>query len=169
MSATDTPAFKPENLLFAAKFLHAYAECSDEIQAGIREMVNIIVDESTDDDDRAMAAATLADALFPNLHQGQLGLDLEESELMGAQYSEETRDAIKELDQEEAVFADRLASLMKSRGLTQVQLAEMSGVGQPAICNMLKRQCRPQRRTVQRFADALGVPPDALWPGFVQS
>lgn len=155
-----------QDLLYSAKVLHAFAECSDEIQAGILEVLEVLIDPETDPDDRQLAIATLADALFPNPHEGLLGLDLCESEQMGASVSEETRQALDEMDQEEAIFADRLSSLMKSRGISQVKLAEMSGVGQPAISNMLKRQCRPQRRTVQRFADALGVPPEALWPGF---
>lgn len=49
--------------------------------------------------------------------------------------------------------------------MTQDQLAEKIGVGQPAISMMLKRQCRPQKRTVQRLAEALGVAAEELWPG----
>jgi len=110
---------------------------------------------------------TLADVLFPNLsdHEGQLGLDLEECEAMGAQHSEETHDDLKEMDREESLFADRLRALMAERGLTQAQLAEKIGVGQPAISMMLQRACRPQRRTVQRLAEALAVHPEELWPG----
>jgi len=48
--------------------------------------------------------------------------------------------------------------------MTQEELAEKTGVGQPAISNMLNRQCRPQHRTVRRFADALGISPEELWP-----
>ncbi|MBI2827136.1 MAG: helix-turn-helix transcriptional regulator [Planctomycetia bacterium] len=155
-----------EELLLAAKFLHAYTECSDAIQAGIRDMIGIVVNEATDADDRAMTLATLADALFPHLHEGKLGLDLEQAEQMGSQASEEMRTAVEELDREEAAFADRLSEAMKERSMNQVQLAEVSGVGQPAISNMLKRRCRPQRRTIIRFADALKVSPEDLWPGF---
>jgi transcriptional regulator with XRE-family HTH domain len=54
---------------------------------------------------------------------------------------------------------------MDKAGLTQEQLAEKIGVGQPAISMMLKRQCRPQKRTVQRLAEALGVAAEELWPG----
>ena len=49
--------------------------------------------------------------------------------------------------------------------MTQEQLAAKIGVGQPAISNMLNRQCRPQRRTVKRLATALDVSPEDLWPG----
>jgi len=50
--------------------------------------------------------------------------------------------------------------------MTQEALAAKLGVGQPAISNMLNRQCRPQRRTVLRLAQALGISPEELWPGF---
>jgi len=55
---------------------------------------------------------------------------------------------------------------MARRGMTQEALAAKLGVGQPAISNMLNRQCRPQRRTVLRLAQALGISPEELWPGF---
>jgi transcriptional regulator with XRE-family HTH domain len=70
------------------------------------------------------------------------------------------------MDREEATFADRLRAVMQERGVTQEQLAERIGVGQSAIAMMLQRQCRPQRRTVSRMAEALEVPPDRLWPAF---
>lgn len=165
MSATDE-IIDPKDMLVGMKFLHAYLECSDEIQEGIREILPVVFDKDADSDDRAMALHTLADALYPNMYQGKLGLDLEQSEAMGSQHSEETRNVIAEMDAEEAVFSQRLSAIMEERNLTQVALAEISGVGQSAISNMLSRQCRPQRRTIMRFATALGVTPDQLWPGF---
>jgi len=153
-------------LLQATKFLLAYLECSDEIQAGIREMLELIKDPNTEEDDRHMTLLTLADALFPNPHDSKLGMDLQESEEIGARESEEMRTALEEMDREEATFAERLRAMMETQGITQEQLAEKIGVGQPAISNMLNRQCRPQRRTVLRLADALGTSPEALWPGF---
>jgi transcriptional regulator with XRE-family HTH domain len=53
---------------------------------------------------------------------------------------------------------------MEERGVTQTELAERIGVGQPAISNMLCRQCRPQKRTVEKIAAALEVAPEELWP-----
>jgi lambda repressor-like predicted transcriptional regulator len=151
-------------LLQAAKFLHAYIECSDSIQAEIRELLEVVEDPDTDEDDREMTLFTLADALFPNPHEGELGMDLEQSEKMGADYSEEMRQAVEEMDREEAAFAERLRAIMEHRGVTQQTLAERLGIGQSAISNMLNRQCRPQRRTVARFAKALDVSPSELWP-----
>jgi lambda repressor-like predicted transcriptional regulator len=167
MSVLDEELKKSEvraSALQGAKFLHAYLECSDEIQAGIRSMLKILVDSDADPDDVEMTLHTLADTLFPNPHNGQLGMDLAESEQMGAVYSPEMKEAIDNMDREEAMFADRLEAIMKERKLSQEGLAKLVGVGQPAISNMLNRQCRPQRATIKRFADALGVAPDALWP-----
>ena len=153
-------------LLQAAKFLRAYLECSDEIQAGVRELLDVLNDPETDEDDREATLFTLADALFPNADEGRLGMDLEQSEQRGAGISDEMRHALEELDREEETFAERLRAVMEQRGLNQEALAEKVGIGQPAISNMLNRQCRPQRRTVLRFAEALDVSPEELWPGF---
>jgi transcriptional regulator with XRE-family HTH domain len=76
------------------------------------------------------------------------------------------RQAVEEMDREEETFAARLRARMDERGFTQESLALKLGIGQPAISNMLNRQCRPQRRTVLRLAEALGVPAAELWPGF---
>lgn len=153
-------------LMQAAKFLRAYLECSDEIQAGIRGMLEILNDPNTDEDDRNMTLITLADALFPDSRDGKLGMDLEESEELGAGYSEEKRTTLEEMDREEKTFAVRLRKAMETQGITQEQLAARTGVGQPAISNMLNRQCRPQQRTVLRLAEALNAVPEELWPGF---
>lgn len=148
----------------AVRVLHAYHECSDAVQEGIREMLAILEDPEAEADEREMAMATLADALFPNPHKGQHGMDLEESESDAVGASEELRGIVERMDREEAVFAERLAQLMKEKGLTQTQLAERIGVGQSAISNMLNRNCRPQRRTVLRLAEALSVSATELWP-----
>jgi len=152
--------------LQGARFLQAYVECSDAIQDGIREMLDIVVDPEVDEDDRDMALFTLADALFPNPHEGKLGMDLEESERMGAEHSEEMRQAVEEMEREEATFSERLRDLMHQQGMTQESLAKKAGMGQPAVSNILNRQCRAQERTVLRFAEALDVTPEELWPGF---
>jgi lambda repressor-like predicted transcriptional regulator len=163
--ATLTPEIERLTLLQAVKFLHAYLECSDEIQAGIRRMLQVLNDPNTDEDDRDMTLFTLADALFSDPGEGKLGMELEELETQDAGYSEETRTTSEEMDREEETFAGRLRDAMNNKGITQEQLAVKIGVGQPAISNMLNRQCRPQRRTVARLGEALGVAPDDLWPG----
>lgn len=71
---------------------------------------------------------------------------------------------VASLDEEEAAFAARVRKLMHEKGMTQADLAEATGVTQPAIANILNRNCRPQQRTIARFAEALEVDPSELWP-----
>jgi lambda repressor-like predicted transcriptional regulator len=123
-----------------------------------------VFDPDTTEDEKAMAKHTIADILFPNYYNGNLGMDLEEAENDAAAANEELKEIISEMDLEEATFSDALRVGMERAGVTQRELAEKIGVGQPAIANMLKRQCRPQMRTVVRIAEALGVCPGDLWP-----
>lgn len=162
-TANDYELDKIHSLLFA-KFFHAFMECSDEIQTAVREMIAIVVDQESEEDEREMALATIADALFPNRHNGEIGIELEESERMGAEFSDETRQVLDEMDQEEATFAEQLRTVMKEKEITQADLAKRIGIGQPAISMMLNRQCRPQRRTISKLAESLGVLPQELWP-----
>lgn len=69
-----------------------------------------------------------------------------------------------DFDSQEAAFAETLRELMKSRGITQAELASRVGCSQPAISQMLKRQCRPQKATILKLASALGVDARELWP-----
>lgn len=149
--------------LLGAKFLRAYLECNDEIQEVVRDTLDILNDPEIDEGDREMSLATLADALFPNYHQGELGLDYEESEEEATNKFPEFQTVVDELDREEASFSDNLGRIMSERNISQTELAQSIGVGQPAVSNMLARNCRPQRRTIQRLAEALGVQPEDLW------
>ena len=67
--------------------------------------------------------------------------------------------------EEEATFAERLTALLEVKGMSPGGLADAVGVGQPAISMMLARQCRPQRRTVEKIANVLKVAPEELSPG----
>ncbi len=153
----------PQEMARNSQFLHAYMECTDQIQQGVMEMLDILYDGESTDDERHMALVTLADALYPNFHKGQLGMDLEESERETPEHVPALGPILEMLDREEAEFAQRLKHLMVARNINQAQLADKIGVGQPAISNMLNRQCRPQRRTIERLAAALGVQPSELW------
>lgn len=150
-----------------ATCLCAFRECSDEIQAVIVDMASIANDPEATLEEREGAIATIAEALFPVGDGGSLGVDPEAPESPDARGAEEG--ILDAMDAEEATFSDRLAALLRNRQVTQVQLAELIGVGQPAISMMLARKCRPQRRTIQKIAGALGVAPDDLWPGFSHS
>jgi lambda repressor-like predicted transcriptional regulator len=151
------------SIQIGAQFLSAYTECSEPIKQVVNDMLEIIRDEETDDDDRQMALSTLYEALFPHRHQGRLGIAIEQLESDAAD-DPNLREFVDQMDREEATFADNLARIMRERGLTQQQLADTLGVGQSAISNMLGRTCRPQKRTVERLANALKVDPKQLWP-----
>jgi SOS-response transcriptional repressor LexA len=61
--------------------------------------------------------------------------------------------------------AEILEALMSKHRLNQTELANRSGVSQPAINRILKersRAKRPHKETLQKIADVLGVTPDQL-------
>lgn len=150
----------------AAPLFQAYLECSDELQKHANEMFAALQDPNLSDEEKEFAVITLADILFPNMHEGDkmLGLDLSNAEEIAKEHHPESKAVLEKMDAEEETFAERLTSLMSKRGVTQVELADRIGVGQPAISMMMKRECRPQRRTVEKIANALGVSPSDLWP-----
>jgi lambda repressor-like predicted transcriptional regulator len=151
----------------AAPLLQAFIECSNELQQHAKKMLAVLLNPETDEEDRFLAASTLADILFPNTHEGDkmLGMDLKEAEKI-PQLPAEATEALAAMDREEDTFATKLEAAMSRCGMSQSELARRVGVGQPAISMMLKRECRPQKRTVVRLAEALGVTPADLWPGF---
>ena len=147
------------NAVEAARFLHAFVECNRQTQENVLEMAAIILDPTSTDDERTLAGDAIIEALFP-----MISVDIPES----------YRDIIKandaaiaaDIESEEKQFADNLRLRMTEKGVTQEMLAQRAGIGQPAVSNILNRRCRPQRRTVVKFAEALGVSPEDLWPGF---
>ena len=145
-----------------ADVFQAYLECSDEIQAAIRDMVQVVNSPDAIQDEREAALVTIAEALFPSKHNGELGVCLEEYDHLE---NAEVKAILKQMDQEEATFADRVNALLEEKGMTQAELAEAIEVGQPAISMMLARDCRPQRRTVEKIAKALKVSTEEIWPG----
>lgn len=154
------------SLEIGVDFLRAYLACDEPIRGVVLDMLEILSDDDADSDDRNMALTTLGEALFPSRRSGTLGIDLAASEKEEAERDPEMKRFTEEMDAEEASFATNLASLMNQRGLTQKELAQRIGVGQSAISNMLSRECRPQRRTILRLAEALGVEPARLWPAW---
>lgn len=150
-----------------AQVFQAYMECSEEIQGIVRDMIGIVNDPSASEDEKVMACSTIGEALFPSHnsgHLGVLGVDLEEAEHVDLQRSKDFKEVHTTMDREETHFVDRVQALMQERGMTQSDLAEACETGQPAISNLLSRRSRPQRRTVEKIAKALGVSSDEIWP-----
>ena len=59
-------------------------------------------------------------------------------------------------------FAERLSSLRRRSGLSQRQLAELSGVGRVTIARIEAASQSPRLETAQRLATAMGYPIQAL-------
>ena len=164
--AATTRSRSPELLtsrMFAEVF-QAYTECSQEIQEAIRDMIEIVNDSSATEDEKLMACATISEALFPSRSAGQLGVDLEDAEHLDSERLKEFQEVHAVMEHEEAHFVDRVQFLMHERDMTQGQLAEACGIGQPGVSNLLSRRSRPQRRTIDKIAKALNVSPHEIWP-----
>jgi lambda repressor-like predicted transcriptional regulator len=148
------------SVLEAARFLQAFVECNRQAQENVLEMVAIITDASSTDDERTLASEAIVEALGP-----MLTADVHES--YATLIKDDNASAIlQDIQAEEEHFADKVRVCMADKGITQEMLAQKAGIGQPAVSNILNRRCRPQRRTVMKFAQSLGVSPQDLWPGF---
>lgn len=162
---TPSVALQVSALQASAPIVLALAECDEELRAEAIELFKQLASGELDEEQRFATVALLAEILFPNADStGAPGLDLVEAETISASNDPEVNDVLARMDKEEAFFADRLRELMAAKGLTQAELAAKVGIGQPAVSMMLNRVCRPQRKTVLRFAEALGVSPEELWP-----
>ena len=143
-----------------AEIFPAYLNSPPKVQATIRELV-ALYHEAKEEKDRLHAKERIATLLVGSSPiREQRGISLEEYEK-----SIPDSEAITEkLARQEATFAQRLAQCLQQKQMTQAELAAAVGVGQPSISMMLARTCRPQRRTVEKIAAALGVPVADLWP-----
>jgi ERCC4-type nuclease len=149
-----------------AQVFQAYMECSDEVQGAIRELVLVVNDPEAERDEVEAALSTIAEALFPSCLDGMLGVDLEGLDIIDRESHGQAAALLDELDAQEATFAERVSALLEQTQMTQGDLAAALDIGQPAISMMLARKCRPQRRTVERIAEVLGVKPSDLFPEF---
>jgi transcriptional regulator with XRE-family HTH domain len=127
-------------------------------------MLELIEAEETSYADRKRAASTIRDALRLHESAEAFGTHLNQLELGVVSRNRTVDHDASELESQEAKFAERLKELMKAKSITQSQLASRIGCSQPAISQMLKRQCRPQRSTLLSLAAALDVEPRDLWP-----
>jgi predicted XRE-type DNA-binding protein len=149
----------------ASPIVLAFVQCDEELRAEAHELFKALASGKLDEEQRVATTALLAEILFPNADcDGLPGLDLAEAEQMSAQVNPEAKDTLDRMDAEEAAFAKRVQQLMEAKNMTQAQLASAVGIGQPAVSMMLNRACRPQKKTVLRIAEALGVGPEELWP-----
>jgi len=144
-----------------AKFWEAYNRASEMIKDVVKSMAFILNDRDADPDEKAAAADTLMEALFPSRMGRQFGADIDQLRAVDAQ-GQPLVDA--ETEARQHAFASKVRDLMHKAGLTQAALASKLGIGQPAVAMFLRRKCRPQRATIAKIAKALGVTPSEIWP-----
>jgi len=146
--------------LFIAQLTNAFQECDETIQDVVMNMVELILDPETRPEERQRASMTAIEALFPGFAES----------LLATEKNYETSPSIarikSRMEEEKTTFSARLTAELQKRDWSQEYLAKITGVGQPAISNMINRNCRPQRRTIIKIAKALNVQPEELWPGF---
>ncbi len=152
-------------LEIAAPIVLAMKGCSPELRDAAYELFKDLQSGELDEYELEATKALIADILDPDGDDSELyGLDSEEVERLEALTDPDAATITAEMDREEATFAERLQALLTAKNMTQADLAAKVGVGQPAISMMLNRVCRPQRKTVEKIATALGVTPEELWP-----
>jgi predicted XRE-type DNA-binding protein len=167
LSGSSVTSLEMSAIQAASPIVLAFAECDEELRAEGLELFKALASGKLDEEQRIATTALLAEILFPNADdKGLPGLDLVEAEEIAPTVNPEARDVQSRMDAEEADFATRLRHLMEAKNMTQAELASSVGIGQPAVSMMLNRSCRPQKKTVMRFAQALGVAAEELWPGF---
>lgn len=168
IAATQLPRaeeLQAQAFKLASPIVLALKECDDELRGVAFDLFEQLASGELDKEQEHSTLALLAEILFPNAdHNGIPGLDLVEAEGSARSQDPDAGPVLDAMNRQEATFAERLAALMNQKGLTQAELAEKVGVGQPAISMMLNRSCRPQKKTVRKIADALSVSPDDLWP-----
>lgn len=157
MSGPALPEVPTLDTISTRQYLHAYQECSDEVRELVQELFELISDPECDEEAKHTAESTLVEALFPGVTADLMDNDRTLMSLA------ETAPEYQELVAEEEAFRTSVKEIMDARGLTQGDLAELIGCSQPAVSNVLNRPCRPQMRTVKKFAVALGVEPIELW------
>jgi transcriptional regulator with XRE-family HTH domain len=134
------------------------------VQQTVLAMLEIIENPTSTSEDRQRACSTIRDTFEIHETPDLYGVNVAECEI-GAAAADPAVDRIaSKLDSQEAAFWDRLQVLMKAKAMTQTQLASRVGSTQPAVSQMLKRKCRPQRSTILSLAEALEVDPRELWP-----
>ncbi len=147
------------------RLLGALAECSDEVQKVVFQMVSVVENPNATPLERHRALATIADVLFSNPDDGnEFTQNSAASEaVVAAEYASPGRE-VQNMYCQEAAFADRLRELMTVKCVTQQELSDRVGCSQPAISQMLNRKRRPQKKTILKLAEALQVQPHELWP-----
>lgn len=147
------------------RFFGAIAGCSDATQQVVGRLIVVIKNTKTTPVERQRALLTIADALFPNSDEsGEYGLDLATPAAGTSAENPSLAHEVQKMDTQQATFAQRLREVMEAKRVSQLELADRVGCSQPAISQMLNRNCRPQKKTILKLAEALNVRACDLWP-----
>ena len=160
LSANRPDINRPAGSLFANLF-QVYLNASKGIKDVIESMTELYTDPDADSEERAAALDTLLEVLFPPTDGEALGIDVAE---VSDGSAEESREIAESMSHQNAYFADAVRKHMKRLKITQSAIARKIGIKQSAVSMILSRKCRPQRETVKKFARALGVEPEQVWP-----
>lgn len=63
------------------------------------------------------------------------------------------------------VDGEKLRAIREERFLSHRELAQRAGISPTTVLNLEKEQAEPQRRTIRKIANALGVEPAELVKG----
>lgn len=127
-------------------------------------MLRILEDPNSTREEVLRACSTIRDAFSVAESRELYGTVIAEGRASNtARSAMADRDEAR-LDTQESAFWERVLQLMRSKSITQMKLAERICSTQPAVSQMLKRRCRPQRSTIMNLAAAFDVPPRQLWP-----
>lgn len=146
--------------LFANLF-QVYLNATQGIKEVIESMTEVYNDPDADSEERAAALDTILEVFFPPTDGEAFGIDLAE---VADGSAEESKEIAESMSHQNAYFADAVREHMKRQKVTQSAIAKKIGIRQSAVSMILSRKCRPQRETVKKFARALGVEPDQVWP-----
>jgi transcriptional regulator with XRE-family HTH domain len=147
-----------------AQLLHALARCTEQVRGTLMDLIAVADSADSTEEDKASAQATIRETLQNYGHREACRVSPRGLEAGAVGQSPDADQISQQMDSQEQQFAERLRELMKAKGLTQIELARRSDCTQPAISQMLSRECRPQKRTILKLADALEVAPTDLWP-----
>jgi len=135
-----------------------------QVQLTTLQMLRIIENPASTDEDRSRACSTIRDSLQIAESPTQYGRVLGEPQFHALGQCQNVVSHDTKLVTQEADFWEKVRQLMRTKTVTQLQLAERMGTTQPAVSQMLNRKCRPQRATILSLATALDVEPQGLWP-----
>lgn len=63
----------------------------------------------------------------------------------------------------EVGIGERIRNIMRKKGVTQIQLANMIGMSEGHLSRIIQGRTTPGMDKIERIADALGVPITAFW------